>query len=225
MKTLKIRIKDKHAAVLSTVRMEPAKYCLYQHSSDGVVFYVGVGVSTRPFERIKRNALWDAFVAAAGAFDVMILQWSDNRLELLRAEAAAIGEHKPACNQMMNGYTHSEERRAKTSATHKGKVISEETRQRMSAASKARPNGWDGRSHSSEAVEKIRAAQTSYPVRCVETGLEFDSLCDAARTLAISKTSLRAHLGGRAKHVRGMTFERLNIRARGLASLEAGAGA
>jgi hypothetical protein len=193
------------------IKIEDKRWCVYTHATDGEVFYVGVGISTRPFERIKRNHLWSAHVAANPTLEVGIALWTNDRNEALRLEAKMIRDLVPRCNQLMNGYTNAKRNR-KAATVHSGKSVSSGTRQKISAArTGVIPNGWTGRKHRDETKDKIRAAHKCHPIVCVETGEQFQSIRSASIELGIAKTSLRAHLRGDAPHVRGMTFLRVGL--------------
>lgn len=79
-----------------TIRMD--KYCVYTHSIDGDVFYVGKGLSGRPFDAHSRNPEWLAIAAGAGSFDVEIVGWYDSGEAALEAEAQLIKKLKPIAN-------------------------------------------------------------------------------------------------------------------------------
>lgn len=195
---------------LDTVTIRKGRWCVYSHATEGVAFYVGVGVASRPFERTRRNQKWAAFVKGMTSYEVSFHLWTDDRIEALRVEAALIKSLKPACNQMMNGYTNAE-RNAINSRVHKGKVLSVEARQKIGATRRARgcTNNMTGRTHSEETKAKMRAAKPCCPIRCEQTGIEYPSVRAAASMLKIARSSLRDHMRGVVKHVEGLTFLRV----------------
>lgn len=73
-------------------------WCVYEHRVGGRVIYIGSGVQHRAFTQDGRNELWHAVVAAAGGFDVRILDWFDVEAEARAYEAAAISLEQPECN-------------------------------------------------------------------------------------------------------------------------------
>src|SRR5262245_26194889 len=119
-------------------------YCVYTHADNGTVFYVGKGRPYRPFEASRRNRKWVDFVSTLDTYEVEIVLWMNDNAEATKEEARLIRLLRPACNQVMNGYTHAERRQASSHA-NKGKLISLETRQRISVARKGNiPNEWKG---------------------------------------------------------------------------------
>lgn len=104
------------------------------------------------------------------------------------------------------------------SKTHKGKIVSLESRLRMSKAKK-------GRRASPESVAKMIATRKGKPthpntikaildsnikkrkkILCIETGVIFESLSSTARIMSLSVGNLHSHLKGKQKHVNGFTF-------------------
>ena len=88
-------------------------WCVYTHSVDGEVFYVGMGNGDRPFAGASnagtsaRNELWHAVVARRGGFDVSILKWFGSRKAALSYEKKMIALFNPSCNKPMcrgNGF-------------------------------------------------------------------------------------------------------------------------
>jgi hypothetical protein len=161
--------------------------CVYSHKAAGVLIYIGKGVCSRPFERTRRNEKWNELVVQAGGFEVEILGWFDSDGDARKFEARAIRELAPVCNLVMNGWKRSDEFKRIISRTHKGKIVSAETRKRMSAASQ---------------LGKLRCKR----IVDTETGLEYESIVAASRALNIPKATFRAYFAGRAKHVHGKTF-------------------
>lgn len=184
-------------------------YCVYTHSHNGIVFYVGKGRPYRPFDTSRRKGKWVEFVRTLETFDVEIVLWTSDNAIATQEEARLIREFRPCCNQYMNGYANAE-RRLASSHANTGKVISLATRQKISTARKGHiPNGWEGHSHTEESKQKIRASQHCIPIVCIETGDSFPSIAAAAKALSISKTNIRLHLQGRYRHVSGYTFQKL----------------
>lgn len=84
------------------IRVPVGKFCLYDHSSNGQVFYVGIGSPTRPFEKIGRNELWIDFVSRLDEYFVTIHAWADSLDDLRKLEASMIKHVMPACNKRLN---------------------------------------------------------------------------------------------------------------------------
>jgi hypothetical protein len=186
------------------------RFCVYLHSYNSLVFYVGKGKPYRPFETSRRNHKWTEFVSSIDAYDVEIVLWTNDAEEAQLTEARLIRELAPPCNLMMNGYINIT-RNAAIATTLQGHEVSQITRDKVSKARKGIiPNGWKGRHHSQQAREKIGLNQHRIPVVCDQTGESFPSIKAAAESLAISKTNLRLHLKGRLRHVCGYTFRSLS---------------
>jgi hypothetical protein len=76
----------------------PKQLCVYTHSANGQVFYVGQGTRSRPRCQNNRSRAWRAHVEAVGHFDVEIVHWTDDRNEAVRIESELIAAHPAACN-------------------------------------------------------------------------------------------------------------------------------
>lgn len=76
------------------------KYCVYTHSINGDIFYVGQGLSDRPFDHRSRNNAWKAITAGvgAGAIDVEIVDWYETAAEALEVEKNLISTLRPVAN-------------------------------------------------------------------------------------------------------------------------------
>lgn len=74
------------------------KYCVYTHSIDGDIFYVGQGLSDRPFDHRSRNNAWKAITAGAGAITVEIVDWYETVAEALEVEKNLISTLRPVAN-------------------------------------------------------------------------------------------------------------------------------
>lgn len=62
-----------------------------------------------------------------------------------------------------------------------GNIPNDETRKKMSNSRKGEKNPFYGKHHSDEAKRKNVAGQKKCPVQCIETGIEYISLSEAAR--------------------------------------------
>lgn len=136
-------------------------------------------------------------------------------------------------------YTPNEEWRRKASESHKqffvnnpeakgiisenqtGRKASQETKLKMSEARKkylaehpeavkACGNSFRGKKRSAENCEKLRQANR-VRVRCVETGIVFVSVEEAALTAGVCRTSISNVLSGRSKTAGGYRFEYYNV--------------
>jgi hypothetical protein len=185
-------------------------YCVYVHSYQGTVFYIGKGRPYRPFESSRHNRTWTDFVSAVDSYDVEIVLWTNDAKEARHVEAQLIREQHPLCNQFMNGFINSAAKDA-SSRTHKGTVLSLETRQKISEARQRvlAANGGKGHPQSAESRAKTRAGQRCTRIMCIETGEAFPSITNAALVMSIPEPTLRFHMRGQLTHARGYTFKKL----------------
>jgi hypothetical protein len=138
---------------MSRISIYPAKaYCVYLHRTGETVFYVGKGRPYRPFESSRRNRSWTDLVSTLETYDVEIVLWTNDNAEAAKEEARLIRLWKPSCNQMMNGYTNEIQRLA-ASRTHAGKVLSIETRQKISDARTGQPVSLKARQKIADALK------------------------------------------------------------------------
>lgn len=54
-----------------------------------------------------------------------------------------------------------------------------------------------------------KSGRPKYPIRCIETGYEYESAAEAAKELGIAQSNLSMHLNGTLKTCGGYTFERI----------------
>jgi len=118
-------------------------------------------------------------------------------------------------------YADNPEAKRRISETQIGRKASEETKRKMSEARKKylseHPeavkicgNSFRGKKRSAENCEKLRQANR-VRVRCVETGIVFVSVEEAALTAGVCRTSISNVLSGRSKTAGGYRFEYYNV--------------
>jgi transcriptional regulator with XRE-family HTH domain len=72
--------------------------CVYTHSVNGKIFYVGSGDLKRPYARKARTPRWYSHVKESGGYEINIHAWMDDRIEAQRVESKIIAAHNPPCN-------------------------------------------------------------------------------------------------------------------------------
>lgn len=200
------------------MRITIGQVCVYTHSIQGKVFYVGKGISSRPFETSRRGERWHNIVSEAGHFDVEVIAWFDSDQDARLQEAQDIAKYKPEANLMGNGWRRSEEFKAAMSKCHKGKAVSPETRERIGLSRQGLEPWNKGAKTTDEQKRKLSLAQRGRNA-VIETGsgTEYPSVREACRVLRIPKTTLIQHLNGKLKHAGGYVFRYVNILAAGQA--------
>jgi len=122
-------------------------FYIYSHlrSDTKEPFYIGKGNGKRAFAIINRNKLWHEIVKDAGGFIVNFLVKNiDEELALLSEREVIDSYRKRGVNlvnltsggQGVSGLKHSDETKLKFSKIHKGKIITEEVRKKISNSMK-----------------------------------------------------------------------------------------
>lgn len=73
-------------------------FCVYTHEYAGEVFYVGMGIASRPCQWLSRNSVWLAKTSTLDEFTVTIVEWFERRADAMRAESELINKMQPSCN-------------------------------------------------------------------------------------------------------------------------------
>lgn len=209
------------------------EYYTYIHlrPDTNAVFYVGRGKGKRAYHPYNRNRHWQNVVKKnKGVFDVVIVDTDLTHLESAKKEIELIAfyERHTLTNlsdggEGNNGWMPSEETRSKISNWHKGKVVSESTRQKISqvvtgtikgprpehvkqkisAANSGNGNGMFGRKITEEAKQKQRDKLTgsqnylAKPIINLQTGIFYDTLQQASDSIGIKRGTLWAMIAGR----------------------------
>lgn len=113
-------------------------------------------------------------------------------------------------NKYWLGKHHSEESKRKIGAAHKNKIVSEETRNKLSKALKGKKVGKDNpfynKKHSEETKAKIRE-KVSKKVVCIETGVVFQSTVECSNALGIDRSNICKVCRGVVKSAGGYSFK------------------
>lgn len=165
------------------------KFYVYLHRRPGDVhpFYVGKGKGQRAGALKGRNAHWRSIVGKHGGFDVEIVEIFESEDDAFACERFLIASFKTFGIRLANksnggegvaGVIPSLEHRMKISKALKGATRSDETKQKMRESYRNRDAA------SREAVINGRRRRFSKPLICVDNGMTFSSLVDAASWLA-----------------------------------------
>lgn len=146
---------------------KPRNHCVYYHRSyKKGVFYIGLGLPNRPFDKISRNRHWKHFVNKYGNYEVVILEDGLTFEEAAELEKDAI--KFVGIDRLTNislggeasalGMRHSEESKRKISQNSASRRPN--IRQKYSEIFSGSGNPMFGQTHSKDAREKIRKART-----------------------------------------------------------------
>ncbi|MGL4999238.1 MAG: NUMOD3 domain-containing DNA-binding protein [Cetobacterium sp.] len=113
-------------------------------------------------------------------------------------------------NKFWIGKKHTQETKDKIGAVHKNKVVSEETKRKLSISKKGKMSGeknpFYGKKHTEETKQKVREKR-GFKVVCNETGEIFDSLKQCAEKMNLDRKNLGRVCKGISKHTKGYTFK------------------
>ena len=114
-------------------------------------------------------------------------------------------------NTIWKGRKHTDETKRLIGDAHRGKVVSAETRAKLSINAKGRTgekNPFFGKKHTDESKAKMSQAQGK-KCQCIETGVIYNSITECANKMGIPEA--RSHINrvcrGKAKQTRGYTFK------------------
>ena len=191
------------------------RFCVYAHSIDGIVFYVGRGRLARAFATSRRNKQWR--VKVISGYDVEIIEWHDTTEAAELSERKLIADLRPECNVIYFDaeagiFRNPEARRtafavglaARGRAHNLGRKLSPERCLAMSNRLTGKKLSADAYKRQAERMKELRAAGRLFgtkakPVRCVETGVVYPSMTAAARAVdvwqdGIAKATYRTDL-------------------------------
>ena len=103
----------------------------------------------------------------------------------------------------MKGKTHSAETKLKMSKAGKGKLKTDEHKAAIGKANKGK-QGWPG-----DTNPRARAIQ------CIETGVVFSTIKEAAASIARNSTTILSQLSGKSKTAGGFTWKYVNSNTKG----------
>jgi len=210
----------------------PAVNYVYAHyTPDGKVFYIGKGSGQRAWKTQHRNKYWHNIVNKYG-YQAKIL--ASNLIEgqanaIEQAWIAVYGRRDLGTGCLVNMTDGGE---GKTGARHTA-----EAKTKMSIAKKGKPGHLKGKPKSAETRMKISIAKRgvklsethrlsiaagnrarpkvitanmlkrSKPIRCVETGVEYKSIREAARLTGLAYPAIQQCIKGSLKTTGGLRWE------------------
>ena len=107
----------------------------------------------------------------------------------------------------LRGISRPPEVRQKISQSSKGKVISQQTREKLRIKNGGCNNPMFNKKHTPEALAKIIASIKRKPVICVETNIKYNSIMDCSKMTGISETAISRNCKGLRKQAKGFHFK------------------
>lgn len=168
------------------------KRCVYGHYVNNELIYIGAGTLFRAFSYYPRRALWKELVA--DGYDVIILAWYPDLKSAQDLEKKLIKQHKPKCNLAHNGYSN-----AWGNKWNIGRRHTEKAKKILSEKLKA---SWRN------GERKAGSVKPRMPIKCIETGIIYDGLREAARQTGFCPSHLSNCINGVIPHAGGYHFTR-----------------
>ena len=118
-------------------------------------------------------------------------------------------QRKFGYNIANGGFYHnvSDETRQKMSNSAKGKIISEQAKQKLHLKNGGCNNPMFNKKHTPEALAKIIASIKRKPVVCIETNIKYNSIMDCSKMTGISETAISRNCKGLRKQAKGFHFK------------------
>lgn len=132
-------------------------YVYFLYHPDGMLLYIGRAVD--PKKRCAHFMYREGVMAELGK----VLEFDDLE-EAQRTELRAIADLWPPYNKSLQssrghlGHKHPEERKQRIGEKHRGKIVSEESKQKLRITIAGRPSSTKGRVYGPEVIERMRAA-------------------------------------------------------------------
>ena len=177
-------------------------HCVYTHSKkDGSIFYVGMGLPSRPFNCFSRSDKWKE-VASETGFKVSIIEDYISEDEAYELEEFLISELRESGEKLVNiseggkgwrGSKHSDQSKLKIS-----KALSNHNRsiEHCKAISKAKKG--------------VTVQKKCKKVQCIDTGEIFESASKASKMLNVSLSGVSLAANGKRKTNGGYRFKYIN---------------
>ncbi len=184
---------------------------LYRHIrlDKNVPFYIGIGkTESRAYSRAYRNTHWKGIVNKYG-YEVEIIMTGltleeayEKEREFIKLYGRADLGQGTLCNLTDGGegfINLSPEAKERIRLASKNKIVSEETRKRISVAKKGSPGYWTGKSRSEETKRKVKennAKGMSRKVIDTSTGIVYPSVQTVADMIGMRQGTLAKYLRG-----------------------------
>jgi hypothetical protein len=184
---------------------------LYRHIrlDKNVPFYIGIGKrESRAYSRAYRNTHWKGIVNKYG-YEVEIIMTGltleeayEKEREFIKLYGRADLGQGTLCNLTDGGegfINLSPEAKERIRLASKNKIVSEETRKRISVAKKGSPGYWTGKSRSEETKRKVKennAKGMSRKVIDTSTGVVYPSVQTVADMIGMRQGTLAKYLRG-----------------------------
>jgi hypothetical protein len=82
----------------SYVMEVPPRYCVYAHTHEETIFYIGQGRLGRPFERYLRSPIWRKYIRSLDHYTIHILGYFDTSEAAKAEEDKLLTILQPCCN-------------------------------------------------------------------------------------------------------------------------------
>lgn len=209
------------------------RYLVYKHTSPSGKVYIGITYKTIQERKNDgyghnarfRNAVkkygWDNFTHEIVA-DNLALEEAHRLEKELIAEAHSTDRNKgynisPGGGSPFKGLKHTEATKAKISKANKGRVVSLETRQRLSLSLKGKLNGdknpMYGKPKSAETIQKQYESHRNQMKPIDQLDMDgnllatYESINSAARAIGTTKQNIRSCLIGKSRHSCGYKWQ------------------
>lgn len=177
------------------IHVRPNSFCVYAHYVLDVCIYVGMGSYSRAFSKHKRSKNW--ITLTENGYDVVIMHVFVSRKEAECCECELIKSIKPVCNLFhFPGWIPPH---FIGNTWNSGRKHSVETRAKLSVSQK---ESWK------KTKRKTGTRKPVKPIRCVNTGIVYKGLREAARALDMSPSAISQCINGNRLSAGGLKFVR-----------------
>lgn len=175
-------------------------YQVYIHRANGQIIYVGMGLPYRAYDFKGRNSYWKR-LHSKYEISVEIYKSGLSRDSAFQLEMELISKLKPPCNFTKGG-----------DGGNVWESLTSEHQERIRLNNRLSQSGSNhsqyGKQKSESTKCKIRQAKSDLfvPVKCVETGILFESIAEASRQTGVAPYYIKRIIKGRRKSAYGLSF-------------------